>query len=253
MSFNKHHKTTHQIVLDIFLSHRDWNASEIYEEYKKRLDDPNNEVTLNAIQKHMESLKAIYGTIKQLDEQWHLGVLDQTINTPQEGIVPRFSITPEAIRIITDIQKMIDGRKKQLTIRQALWVSRLYKMFDRPLILKDEEEKEYTIEVNDQIYNWACAYAEREIICKLNKITFETVSLDHALRDGDIPSVSGNHTIVVWSKEDPDFGYLIDTADPKLKKLFKKWDDLKFEPNTKILTIKEVEEELNNEDGDLNG
>jgi len=251
-------KSTREIVLDIFLQHRDWNAAQVYKEYKAQRGQ-DYVVSLNAIQKHIEAFREEYKYIGHLDAPWHLGLLTD----------PQFNMTPEAVRVIVDIERKLEkDRDKekhiirrpnelesvmptipQLTIRQALWISRLYKLFDKPQTAKDEEGNKHTIEVIDLIYDWACAYAEREIICKLNKIYFDTLALDQAIRLGNLPFVGirGQHTILFYDKEGGI--YAEDTADPETKK-FNDPHRIKFR---KPIDIKDIINEENKEDGEENG
>jgi len=243
-------KTTRKIVLDIFIEHRDWNAKQIYDEYLNRTKGTNIfQVTLNAVQKHVEALKDEYKNIGHLDAPWHLGLLKY----------PIYNMTPEAVRVIVDIERKLEkDRDKenhtfrhrnefesvmptipQLTIRQALWISRLYKLFDHAEKFLDEEGEEHIKEVNELIYGWARAYAEREIICDLNNYYFDTLALDQALRLGNLVFAQPNrHTIDYYHKEGGI--YAEDTADPETKK-FNDLRRIKF--SGKPIDLSELEKE----------
>jgi hypothetical protein len=224
MSTSKRRKGTGDKVRNLYSQYPDWNAKQIWEAYKKLIPAEEKPVTLNAIQKHLEPLKKIYDSIKSLDAPWHLGLLqtDQFIPTNLEGSTIRVLITPEAIKIITEIQKKMeydnDNKSKtfdltgpfmqptipRLTIRQALWISRLYKLWDQPLKAYDDGE-EHTLTVLQQIYLWSLAYAEREIICKLNKIPFDTFAYDQFIRLGYIPNALNSHQVFFNSAENGEF------------------------------------------------
>jgi len=251
-------ETTREILLDIFIHNRDWNAPQIWEKYKERFNDPANEVRLSDVQKHVHALREEYKYIGHLDAPWHLGLL---MDSEFMKIYPQFNInmTAEAIRVIVDIQKKLEkdtDKNNQivfdpvygqmtapnipkLTIRQALWISRLYKLFDKPKTVKHVELGESTTEVLDQIYHYACAYAEHEIICKLNKTYFDTFLLDQAIRLGNLVySQENRHTITFYDGDDFE-AYGLETADPELKKFGDirkiKWDFDVVDINGKIV------------------
>jgi hypothetical protein len=253
-SKDKKTKTTREIVLDIFLEHRDWNAAQIYGEYKVRRGK-DFVVTLNAVQKHVETFREEYKYIGHLDAPWHLGLL----------INPQYNMTPEAVRVIVDIERKLEKDKDkekntfrrpnefesirptipELTIREALWISRLYKLFDHAEKVLDEEGEEYIKEVNELIYERACAYAEREIICKLNKIYFDTFALDQALRLGNFVFAQPNrHTIEFYERSGG--VYAEDTADPETKK----FNDIRRIKFGKPIDLSELEKEINKDKKD---
>jgi len=223
---------TREIVLDIFLENRDWNSAQIWEEYKKRFNDPANEVGLNDIQKHHAALKDEYKYIGHLDAPWNLGLLTN----------PQINMPAEAVKVIVDIEKKLEkDRDKekhtfrrphefpslmptipQLTIRQALWISRLYKLFDHAEKFLDDTGEEHIKEVNELIYIWACAYAKREIVCNLNKYYFDTFALDQALRLGNLVFAQPNRDTIDFYRKEGGI-YAEDTADPETKK----FDDIR--------------------------
>lgn len=80
-------------------------------------------------------------------------------------------ISPESIPILLKIKQFIGLQK--FTIRQAIWVSRLY-----PLILDFYNEEEKFKEV---IWAWSDAYAREERISELTNSKFEPSELDQGL------------------------------------------------------------------------
>ncbi len=93
-----------------------------------------------------------------LDEPWSLGCLAEV------------EIPPEALLAIMQImRKRLPHAELDLTIREAMWIARLHKLFD-------------DLELLDK---WASAYAARERVCWILEWPHETSSLDLQLMSSD--------------------------------------------------------------------
>jgi len=105
-------KGTREFVRDIFLGHPDWNARQIYDRYLMLIGDTSMAVTLNAVQKHVETLR---GPIKQLgatglDSPWSIGSCE------------KYNIPADIISTLIEYEQV--GQPK-FTIRQAKWFAKL--------------------------------------------------------------------------------------------------------------------------------
>jgi hypothetical protein len=146
-------KSTRELVETIFCEHPDWNGREIYEHYLTLIGDTQKAVTLNAVQKQVEKLRPKYKEITSagLDASWHLGTLDS------------FPLPAESIPYILKIQKIQPDNR--LTLRQALWISRLCNM------IKDVE----------LLGKLAFQYAERQRLCQITGVELNTTEMDKIL------------------------------------------------------------------------
>lgn len=99
-----------------------------------------------------------------LDRPWNLGELDNLaqLNT--------FSIDAEAIDYILEVQNYSasGGPPLQVSIRQAKWISRLYRIIKKNIKL---------------LWFVSFLYTNYEVICEMADIPFNTRKLDAALRD----------------------------------------------------------------------
>lgn len=190
MNSNKRLKDTKTIVREIFEAHSDWNAKQIYDRYLILIGDTNKAVTLNAVQKHVEEFKDIANRpeYQDLERLWQLGTIVD---------YPQYHIPPEAIEFILSVQWLIRTHKdpilkgftyEPLTIREALWVSRLFSFISE----KEMNDKKRRISVLDWLYNWAKTYATQERLCKLAHIPTDTTDLDIALSQGLITRSNGS-------------------------------------------------------------
>ena len=84
------------------------------------------------------------------DELWSLGSL------------ARHPIPPDAMPIVMSIYKKTLAGNDELTIRQAQWIARLYKILDHP----------------ELVWDWAWAYAMDEWLSEITNNPFDTTNLD---------------------------------------------------------------------------
>ncbi|MBI4303501.1 MAG: hypothetical protein HY665_04090 [Chloroflexi bacterium] len=109
----KRQKDTRTLVKEIFQAHPDWNARQVYDRYLLVIGDPKKAVTLNAVQKHVEVIRAIIQdeSFQKLDRLWHSGLMDE-----------HHEVIPQAIPYILGVQRHVG---KRITVRQAIWIARL--------------------------------------------------------------------------------------------------------------------------------
>ena len=100
---------------------------------------------------------------KPIDQPWSIGACAEYYSR----------ISPESIPILMKINE-IKGLQK-FSIRQAIWVSRLY-----PLILETYKEDE---KFTEDIWTWSSAYAHFERVSELTGSKLDTSELDKALLD----------------------------------------------------------------------
>ncbi|MDP2729038.1 MAG: hypothetical protein Q8O55_00935 [Dehalococcoidales bacterium] len=122
-----------------------------------------------------------------LDRPWHLGLLRDHPH-----------LSAEAVRHILEVQGVLRGYfenvpmspedidKINLTLRQALWVARLYDVVWKH-ITTDEFFKNFKNLDPDNprvLFSVACKYADYDLICDLSKTPCDTSELDAALSHG---------------------------------------------------------------------
>lgn len=140
MNNYKRLKDTEALVREIFLSHPDWNARQIYDRYLILVGDTNKAVTLNAVQKHVHVVRKRYQKIQDTgnDLPWNL---DKTLDLPAEAIAAIIKYKNETYQCIvmppslsdqdskyfvTHEGKRLTAIPRRLTVREARWVARLY-------------------------------------------------------------------------------------------------------------------------------
>lgn len=177
-----------------------WTNGILKEEIEERLPG------LSSIQKY---LKDISGRDKpsELDNPWHMGTLD------------KHPIPAEALPYIFFVQSYLENYpdwfnnpppQKPLTIRQAIWISRLYTSIDSDKLKKAKMRPS----IGNYLYGWAVAYAQRNIESDLAGIDFDTTTLDKSFRNFDGYPVTVKNTSVVFNPETRSIK--IDTLDKEL-------------------------------------
>jgi hypothetical protein len=131
-------------------THTDWKYERIMVELGP------NAPSLSYIQKKGAEAKKINKEYQDKETQWNMGTLNN------------FPIPSEAIAFILRVQNS-GGHFGKFTIRQALWVARLYQVIQDVALVND--------------LSWH--YALREKICQLSKTPFDTTHYDCLLRSPD--------------------------------------------------------------------
>ncbi len=120
-----------RLIAGVYLEHSEWRAKEIQKEVNIRLRRQNPRVQsnwpgLSAIQKELVKLR---GKLAQApdprDAQWSVGCLAQ------------YDVPPEALPVVLSIyEERLRTEEYSFTIREALWIGRLYKVIDDPIFLE---------------------------------------------------------------------------------------------------------------------
>jgi len=187
-----------QIANDLFIVHPDLNATEVRVQLIALLG---NEKTpgISSVQKEWARLRFEYEKHKHLDIPWHLGLMT-TNNIPSE-----------ALPYIFMVQNHADTHSKPFTLRQAIWVSRLYGIIN---VKSKKDFKKLIKSIAYYLYEWSNAYATRERVCELspNSNIVDTSHLDKMLRSGGDFITVEKTTIAHY----PDGSIEIDTIDENL-------------------------------------
>jgi hypothetical protein len=145
-----------------------------------------------------------------LDLPWHLGVMAKK---------PQYNILAEAIPYILMVQNwaennpnIFNSKHEPLSIRQALWVSRLYGITS-PDALKKNNDIKMVRSIGQYLYQWSEAYATREKLCELSNTPFDTTKLDRLIITRGIPVTSGKTTLINYPGSSV---FEIDTIDNEL-------------------------------------
>lgn len=174
-SKNKRLIGTREIVEEIFTHHTDWNAAQVWKQYKLMVD-PKNHVGLSAIQKHFEIVKKNYQEVleKGLDNPWSMG------SYAQNGLELQCKLDSEDNLNILKVRKMQlekNGLSKRLSVRQAIWISRLAATI---YAISDNKKDDIPF----RLWYVSFQYAIREKVCKLKRQVFYSRDLDDVLIQG---------------------------------------------------------------------
>jgi len=158
---------------------------------------------ISVIQKYLKDISPNYG--KESDKPWHL---QETLDMPAEAIAAVFAVKkwlanpknqPEITSIGQWTKDVTNGQMATsniLTIREAQWIARLYRIEanqlsrpDSPYHLYKAIHKDNDFSLVSNLYLlWYTAktYADYERLCKIAGVDFDTSRLDEALRQGSI-------------------------------------------------------------------
>jgi hypothetical protein len=197
-------KGTRELVEDIFKEHPDWNATQVYDRYKLSLSDPKTARGLSVVQKHLEKLRPRYEALKaeDMDIPWTMA------NIKDKGI------PAEAIPYITKVQAWAKIQNEHIktgdwfaqmreylpiTLRQAIWISRLYTLTGDWQRLKEKEIS--------WLWSWSRVYALSEITHKLaGQEKFDSSFLDEQLIDGASIDIRGKAYIIMTRDDKTYYG-----------------------------------------------
>lgn len=104
------------------------------------------------------------------ESPWQLGVLHD-----HPGDI-EYSIPPEALQIILEIQKNI---YKNITVREVKWLTRIYKVLKGQPVPQFARNNEWWYYFN--CYIWSSMYADREQVAGISGTSCDTSSLDSGL------------------------------------------------------------------------
>jgi hypothetical protein len=193
----------------IFSQHPHWNAAQIRRQLIVILGSEAKAPGISAVQKYRSDVLEPNNRVIQdsgLDNSWHLGTLED------------YTITSEALPFIFLVQEWLEKYpdafnnpppQEPLTIRQAIWIGRLYTTIDKSKL----KAKKYLTSIAKYLFSWAQAYAMREIVCNTAGTPFDTTSLDRPYRESaGYPITAGKTTLIHY----PDRSFYIDTIDENL-------------------------------------
>lgn len=184
------------LIAKIYLEHPDWRAKEVRMEVNTRLCKENPKLNpdwpgLSTVQKELTEIRKKYAArppeSTKLDEPWSLGSLVE------------YPIAPEALPVVISVyKKCMLEEEPELTIREALWIGRLYRIIElyQPRSIPPDVEDmlksgqwhdknawpvskvKPKIEPKDLVLDWAYTYANWEIISEIEGKPFDSGELD---------------------------------------------------------------------------
>jgi hypothetical protein len=163
-----------QVIAGVYLEHKDWRAKEVLVQVNKILASIGlNEISLSTIQRELakyhkkEREQALPGGIRAIDRIWSIGILKDR----------EYELPSESLPIVLEIANYrIHAKRMPLTIREALWASKLY-----PVIASFNSGRTLS-EIAQIIDKWVNAYATQDLINELlGDDKLETTGLDWAL------------------------------------------------------------------------
>ena len=125
-----------------------------------------------------------------VDNPWYLGTMKDYPLPPEvipylflvQSFIEKFVENhPLAIRAVVQFLDKLGNPPPDtpLTIRQAIWISRLYSTID---ISKLRKEKDKTLAAVYFLWCWATAYSALEFNCHISNVDFDSTKLDKAFR-----------------------------------------------------------------------
>jgi len=204
-----------RIIGDVWLEHAvdGWTAKEVQNEVAKRVQE--KEEWRGKYKKGWPGLRAVQSKLTEIKEKYHSEEfqklekpwrLDLTKDLPADAIAAIFEAKrelkkPKTMKEMIQIEewneKVTKGKLKKTTyplkVREALWVTRLYKIRD-----------EYTGSPLEPYFvlHYAKAYADYERLCDIVEgLSFDTTQLDEGILDEDVPSVK--HGLI--AKQNPEY------------------------------------------------
>lgn len=136
-----------------------------------KIEGENPQYTTRTFQDILKKALPIAQALAKLDQPWHLGLMSNPDSDYKSG--SGYTISSETIGSILSVQRWMDKHFKNtplnLSIRQALWISRLHSAF------KNSDE---------DLWRSSFIYSEYEILCELKKKSCDTTEFDKGLRKG---------------------------------------------------------------------
>lgn len=147
----KQHK---KYIAEVCHQNPDWVAKEVREQFHNHFGLKGEWPGLSAIQKAVHDIREADNKrsleSKAFDELWSLGSL------------PKHPIPPEAMPVVMSAYKKALEERGELTIREAQWIARLYRIIDPP----------------DLVLDWAFEYALQEWLSEITGEPIDTTELD---------------------------------------------------------------------------
>jgi len=156
-----------RLIAEICNEHPDWIAKEVKSEVQARLRRAGHQAKpdwpgITAVQIILKQIRVERDKRPlPIDKQWSIGRLAE------------YGIPTEAVSKVLEIQS-IRSNHEPLTIREAVWIGRLYTLTDEII----------------ELAIWAALYAEREKICYLANIENDTSDLDPIVQSGLVTHIA---------------------------------------------------------------
>lgn len=141
-----------------------------------------------------------------IDNPWQLGVMADKEH-------PEFHFHPEAVGYVLLVQEWAEQTlnvfkqpHQPLSIRQALWIARLYSLANIGFQSLDKKTAKKWSK-NPEIYGfyfiwqWSEAYAARERLCQLANSKLDTAVFDKGIRRGELPITAGDKTSIIFNSK----------------------------------------------------
>lgn len=192
----------------VYDEHPGWRAKEIQAEVSKRVSRYGDDwPSLSVVEKKLGNIRKQHSEVVNSDEEkpWHL---HETLDMPAEAIAAVFAVKkwlanpknqPEITSIGQWTKDVTNGQMATsniLTMREAQWIARLYRIEANQLSRPDSPYHVYKAIHKDNDFSlvsnpyllWytAKAYADYERLCKIAGVDFDTSRLDEALIQGSI-------------------------------------------------------------------
>jgi len=185
-------------ILTVKAANPDWSANQVMRCLKQNSNGNSFMPKLRTIQKILsegrQKLDEIAAT--GLDKPWHIGM----ISTMQ--LTTKFpELTSEAIQVITEVQKWSEKEgiervhdkaaiptRYGITLRQALWIARLYRAV-----------KKHMGNDSHEIWRVAWAYSSYQLMCELSGTDFDTWEFDRALRNASKMKGNREFVLLIWN------------------------------------------------------
>ena len=163
-----------KLIAEVYLENQDWSATQVQCAVHKILKQEDASIKdnwpgINAIQGRLQKLRnqRKMHIKERLDEPWSLVCLIQN------------DLPTEAILLLLDIveKKRHSQSRKPLTIRQALWVSKLRCIIQPPRVTV-RFCRNTTMSL---LYDWAVIYARKQQVNEIIEWPFDTSELDRMI------------------------------------------------------------------------
>lgn len=199
-------------ILYVRTMHEDWSPNRIRSYLLGNLG------RFNLVKSDIPVVRSIYNVIERNQPQIEgmQKIVDsesfQELESPWSmGTLERYPVPVETITDILAVKEwgeshpdMFGKPRNPLTVRQALWISRLFAvacLYRNPLNKKRAKQLK-GFDLQEWLWQWAEAYAQYEIICKLSKPNEipDMAKLDKAMWHGAWPVSAKN--AVIWFNRD---------------------------------------------------
>ncbi len=184
-----------KLIAQVFLEHPGWRAKEIQAEVSHQVSkNGDGWPSLSVVEKLLVEIRKRYTekTLESnLEKPWHLGLM-QEYNIPPEVVPDILAVQDWCAEEHPEVPLFSSGA---LTIRQALWISRLHGLTRVVRAGMVKEKIKDSDSLQSWLWQWSKAYAQYEILCALSGTPFDTTRLDKAIWEGDAMPISASNAV----------------------------------------------------------